>query len=72
MSSTAAINLLRALNMTLTLTREVGLGYKELGYLIRQAADDNRDVELEDLEGLLANVDGARDRLQQAIDEAKD
>lgn len=71
-SAATAINVLRAVNMALTLSRELGVGYQELVRVIDQAGKENREVKLEDLEDLTMNVAQARERLQQAIDEARE
>lgn len=71
-SAATAINILRAVNMALTLSRELGVGYQELIRVIDQAGREDRDVQIEDLEGLTKDVVEARDRLQQAINEARE
>lgn len=59
------------INVIMTLTRELDIGYKQLTALMEQAEEEGREVTLEDIEKLDVRSDKARKSLQQAIDEAR-
>lgn len=63
--------LVRGLNATAVLVRELGISASMLNDLVQQAADEDRELTVADLEPLKQEAYRSRNSLAAAIDEAR-
>lgn len=65
------LNVLTLVNQLVGLLTKFGVTFQQVADMQAQARAEGRELNVDDLDVLLEGVQGSRDKLQQAIDEAK-